>query len=42
VRRGFPELDHRLHAVADRLRIVAGAIDDGQAQYDHISLPRGS
>jgi uncharacterized protein YukE len=41
VRRGFPELDHRLHAVADRLRLCAGAIEDGQATYDHTLAAAG-
>jgi uncharacterized protein YukE len=34
VAQGFPELDHHLHTVADRLRLIAFAIHDGQEEYD--------
>jgi len=36
VRRGLAELDHRLHTVADRLRVLAGHVEDAQTQYDHL------
>jgi len=36
VRRGLAELDYRLHIMADRLRILAGQIEDAQSHYDQL------
>jgi uncharacterized protein YukE len=40
-RQGFPQLDHQLHTVADRLRVIAFTIQDGQEEYDQTLAEAG-